>query len=95
MIPVNTPLLDGNEKRYVLQALDDGWISSEGPAVKEFEKKFSDQVQRKHGIAVSNGSVALDLAVFVAGISEGDEVIMPTFITSSSGRSSRSKACAC
>jgi perosamine synthetase len=79
MIPVNTPLLDGNEKKYVLQALNDGWISSEGPAVKEFEKKFADYVQRKHGIAVSNGSVALDLAVYVAGISKGDEVIMPTF----------------
>lgn len=79
MIPVNTPLLDGNEKKYVLEALDDGWISSEGPAVKKFEEKFAVQVQRKHGIAVSNGSVALDLAVYVAGVTEGDEVIMPTF----------------
>ena len=79
MIPVNTPLLDGNEKRYVLQALEDGWISSEGPAVKKFEEKFAERVQRKHGVAVSNGSVALDLAVYSAGITEGDEVIIPAF----------------
>ncbi|MFM2307864.1 MAG: hypothetical protein RLZZ367_2533, partial [Bacteroidota bacterium] len=79
MIPVNTPLLDGNEKEYVLKALNDGWISSEGPAVKEFEEKFAARVGRKHGIAVANGSVALDLAVVAAGIKEGDEVIIPSF----------------
>lgn len=79
MIPVNTPLLDGNEQEYVLKALKDGWISSEGPAVKEFEEKFAARVGRKHGIAVANGSVALDLAVVAAGIKEGDEVIMPSF----------------
>lgn len=79
MIPVNTPLLDGNEQEYVLKALKDGWISSEGPAVKEFEEKFAARVGRRHGIAVANGSVALDLAVVAAGIKEGDEVIMPSF----------------
>jgi len=79
VIPVNTPLLDGNEQEYVLKALKDGWISSEGPAVKEFEEKFAARVGRKHGIAVANGSVALDLAVVAAGIKEGDEVIMPSF----------------
>jgi perosamine synthetase len=79
VIPVNTPLLDGNEKEYVLKALNDGWISSEGPAVKEFEEKFAARVGRKHGIAVANGSVALDLAVVAAGIKEGDEVIIPSF----------------
>jgi perosamine synthetase len=79
MIPVNTPLLDGNEKKYVLQALEDGWISSEGPAVKKFEELFAKRVDRKHAIAVANGSVALDLAVFASGIKEGDEVIMPSF----------------
>ena len=79
MIPVNTPLLNGNEKKYVLKALEDGWISSEGPAVKSFEDKFAFRVARKHGIAVANGSVALDLAVFACGIGDGDEVIMPSF----------------
>jgi len=79
MIPVNTPLLDGNEKAYLIKAIEEGWISSEGPAVKEFEEKFSLRVNRKHGIAVANGSVALDLAVYALGITKGDEVIMPSF----------------
>ena len=79
MIPVNTPLLDGNEKKYLIKAIEEGWISSEGPAVKEFEEKFSAKVDRKYGIAVANGSIALDLAVYALGITNGDEVIMPSF----------------
>lgn len=79
MIPVNTPLLDGKEKEYLIKAIEDGWISSEGPAVKEFESTFAAKVGRKHGIAVCNGSIALDLAMFAAGLAEGDEVIMPSF----------------
>lgn len=79
MIPVNTPLLDGNEKKYLIKAIEEGWISSEGPAVKEFEEKFSARVNRKFGIAVANGSIALDLAVYALGITNGDEVIMPSF----------------
>ena len=59
MIPVNEPLLDGNEKKYLLECIDTGWISAEGPFVSEFEGKFADRVGRKYGIAVANGSVAL------------------------------------
>lgn len=79
MIPVNEPLLDGNEKKYLMECIDTGWISSEGPFVKEFEEKFSAKVGRKYGIAVSNGSAALDVAVAALELKEGDEVIMPTF----------------
>ncbi len=79
MIPVNEPLLDGNEKKYLQECIDTGWISSEGPFVKTFEEEFARKVNRKFAISVCNGSVALDLAVKVAGIAEGDEVIMPTF----------------
>ena len=79
MIPVNEPLLDGNEKKYLLECLETGWISSDGPFVKQFENKFSKLVRRKHGIAVTNGSAALDVAVESLGIVAGDEVIMPTF----------------
>lgn len=79
MIPVNTPLLDGNEKAYLIKAIEDGWISSEGPAVKEFESKFANTVNRQFGVAVCNGSIALDLACSAIGIKEGDEVIMPSF----------------
>lgn len=79
MIPVNSPLLDGNEKKYINECLETGWISSEGPFLKEFEEKFSNRVGRKYGVAVSNGSVALEVAVVALGIKTGDEVIMPTF----------------
>lgn len=78
-IPVNEPLLDGNEKKYLCECIDTGWISSEGPFVKEFEQKISANVNRKYGIAVSNGTAALEVAVQALGIGEGDEVIMPTF----------------
>lgn len=78
-IPVNEPLLDGNEKKYLLECIETGWISSEGPFVKDFEQKFAARVGRKHGIAVSNGTVAIDAAVEALGIVKGDEVIMPTF----------------
>ena len=79
MIPVNTPLLDGNEKKYLDQCIDTGWISSEGPFIKEFEEKFAAKVGRRYGVAVCNGSVALEAAVSALEIGKGDEVIMPTF----------------
>ena len=78
-IPVNEPLLNGNEKKYLCECIDTGWISSEGPFVKEFEQKMSATVDRKYGVAVSNGTAALEVAVQALGIGEGDEVIMPAF----------------
>ncbi len=78
-IPVNEPLLNGNEKKYLCECIDTGWISSEGPFVKDFEKKMSATVGRKYGIAVSNGTAALEVACHAIGIGDGDEVIMPTF----------------
>lgn len=78
-IPVNEPLLDGNEKKYLSECIDTGWISSEGPFVKRFEDEFSKRMGRKHGIAVTNGTSALDAAVEALGIGPGDEVILPTF----------------
>ena len=78
-IPVNEPLLDGNEKKYLNECIDTGWISSEGPFVRQFEEQFAARVGRKYGIAVANGSVALDTAVTALEIGRGDEVIMPTF----------------
>lgn len=78
-IPVNEPLLSGNEKKYLCECIDTGWISSEGPFVKEFEQKMSATVDRKYGIAVSNGTAALEVAAQALEIGEGDEVIMPTF----------------
>jgi perosamine synthetase len=79
MIPVNEPLLNGEEDRYLMECINTGWISSEGPFIKEFEQKFATQVGRKHGIAVTNGTAALDASVEALGIGSGDEVIMPSF----------------
>ena len=62
-VPVNEPLLDGNEKRYLAECIDTGWISSEGPFVRRLEQEFAARVGRKHGIAVCNGSAALDATI--------------------------------
>ena len=78
-IPVNEPLLNGNEKKYLCECIDTGWISSEGPFVKLFEEKMSSSVNRKYGVAVSNGTAALEVAMQAIGIQKGDEVIMPAF----------------
>ncbi len=79
MIPVNEPLLDGNEKRYLAECIDTGWISSEGPFVERFEREFAARVGRRHAVAVCNGSMALDAAVAALGLEAGDEVILPSF----------------
>jgi perosamine synthetase len=79
MIPVNQPLLEGNEKKYLLECLETGWISSEGPFVERFEAAFAARVGRKHGIAVTNGSAALEAAVAALKLGPGDEVILPSF----------------
>ena len=78
-IPVNQPLLNGKEKQYLNECIDTGWISSEGSFVKQFEEAFATRVGRKYGIAVCNGSMALDAAIVALGIGEGDEVLLPTF----------------
>jgi perosamine synthetase len=79
IIPVNTPVLTGNEKKYLNECIDSGWISSEGPFIKRFETEFASTVGRKYAVAVSNGTAAIDIAVEALGIKKGDEVIMPTF----------------
>ena len=79
MIPVNEPLLNGNEKKYLNECIDTGWISSEGPFVKKLEEQFSVKNNRTYGVAVCNGTAALEIAVEALGITKGDEVIMPAF----------------
>lgn len=78
-VPVNTPALAGNERKYLAECIDTGWISSEGPFVREFEDAFAVRAGRKYGVAVSSGTAALQVAVAALDIGPGDEVIMPTF----------------
>lgn len=79
MIPVSEPLLDGNEKRYLAECIESGWVSSEGPFVGRFEKAFASFVGRSHGIAVCNGTAALETGLYALGVGPGDEVVMPSF----------------
>lgn len=79
MIPVNSPLLDGDESRYLQECIATGWLSAEGGFVEQFEREFAARVGRAHGVAVSNGTAALEVAVTALGLGPGDEVIMPTF----------------
>ncbi|MFN5182003.1 MAG: aminotransferase class I/II-fold pyridoxal phosphate-dependent enzyme [Bacteroidota bacterium] len=76
-IPVMTPLLNGNELAYVTECIKTGWISSQGAFVKKFEKNFGDFTKCSNALAVSNGTVAIHLALEALGIGPGDEVIVP------------------
>lgn len=78
-IPVNEPLLDGNEKKYLCECVDSGWISSEGPFVTQFEENMAAYVNRKYAIAVSNGTAALETAIVALNLPKGSEVILPSF----------------
>ena len=79
MIPVNEPLLNGNEKKYLAECIDTGWISSEGPFVQRFEERMADFTGRRHAIAVSNGTAALEASVAALDLEPGDQIVMPTF----------------
>lgn len=79
MLPVNLPLLDGREKELLIECIESGWISSDGPNVKKFEDGFAQFIGVAHGVAVANGTAALEAALFAIELMEGDEVIMPSF----------------
>ena len=78
-IPVNVPLLNGNERKYLNECIDSGWISSEGPFVKKFEDEFAKSVNKKYAISVTSGSSALEAAISALDLKKGDEMILPTF----------------
>lgn len=79
MIPVNEPLLDGNEGQYLQECIDSGWISSEGPFVEQFEQKMAASTGRKFAVAVTNGTAALELALAALMLEPGSMVVVPTF----------------
>lgn len=78
-IPVNEPLLDGNEKKYLIDCVETGWISSAGQYVTRLEEGMASYVGRKSGISVCNGTAALEVAVEALNLPKGSEVIMPAF----------------
>ena len=79
IIPVCKPSLEGNELKYVQQAIETNWISSAGSFIREFEAQFAAACGTKYGIACANGTIAMHLALATLGLEPGDEVIIPTF----------------
>ena len=79
LFPVSIPYVSQKDIYSVSKCLKSGWISSDGPNVLKFEKKFSKYVDRKYSIAVSNGSAALEIAIKALGIKKNDEVLIPNF----------------
>src|SRR6185503_511227 len=77
LIPVAAPIIGERELAYVTDAVRSGWVSSIGPYIDRFEEAFARFVGVKHAIAVSNGTVALHLALHALGVGPGDEVIVP------------------
>ncbi len=76
--PVYRPSLTGNEKQYVNECLDSTWISSKGKFIAEFEDGFKSYVGARHAATVSNGTVAIHVALVALGIGPNAEVIVPT-----------------
>lgn len=84
MIPLSVPHLAGNEWKYVKDCLDTGWVSSVGAYVTQFENMVAEFAGAKYGVACVNGTNAIHIALVLAGVSQGDYVIVPniTFIAS-------------
>jgi perosamine synthetase len=82
-IPVSQPYITSSDKAAVLDCLDKTYLSGDSPIVGEFEENFAQAIGAEYGIAVANGSVALDLVMHALDLSEGDEVIVPSFTIAS------------
>ena len=78
-IPVNEPLMSGNELKYVSDCINSSWISSAGSYLERFESEWAAYCGQKHGIGVSSGTAALELAVEACNFPKGSEIIMPSF----------------
>lgn len=77
-ISVAEPDIDEAELKNVIAAVKSGWVSSKGPFIEEFEAKFSKYIGLKYGVATSNGTTALHLALIALEVKPEDEVIVPT-----------------
>ncbi len=76
--PVYIPRLTARERELVVDCLDSTWISSKGKYISRFEKEFAEYNGVGHAAAVSNGTVALHVALEALGVGPGDEVLVPT-----------------
>ncbi len=78
-IPVNEAVVTDEARRYVAEAMASGWLSSAGPAVGLFEKRFAEFIGVRHAVTTTSGTTALHLALATLGIGPGDEVVLPDF----------------
>ena len=78
VIQLSTPVISGNERKYIRDCLDKGWVSSVGSYVNQFEEVVAAYVGCKYGIAVVNGTAALHLSLIACEVKSGDEVIVPS-----------------
>jgi len=74
-VPLHRPIFLGNERQYLVDCIDSNFVSSVGEKVSEFEQLVADFTGSKHAIATVNGTTALHIAIMLAGVKPGDEVI--------------------
>lgn len=77
-ISIAMPMFNGNEKKYLNECIDTGWVSANGRFINEFQEKFAEFCGSKYAVACCNGTVTLHLALLALNIGVGDEVIMPS-----------------
>ena len=89
MVPLHMPEFHGRERELVLDCIDTGWVSSIGSYVDAFEAEVARFAGCDHGVAVANGTAALQIALIVAGVTANDEVLVPalTFIATANATS--------
>lgn len=79
MIPVNEPVFGQREAEYTAECIRTGWVSSAGRFIEEFEQRWAAYCGMQYGVAVNNGTSALEVAVETLGLKPGDEVVIPSF----------------
>ena len=77
-VPLHAPTFAGNEWMYVKDTLDSTFVSSVGRYVDQFEEMLAEYTGAKRAVAVVNGTAALHMALILAGVQPGDEVLIPT-----------------
>lgn len=78
-IYISPPEVGEQERELLLEAFDSNWLAPMGSHVQAFEREMADRVGVEHAVALSSGTAALHLAYSLAGVEEGDEVLIPTF----------------
>lgn len=78
MIPLSVPNLKGNEKKYVIDAINKEWVSSQGDYVNKFENNIKEYLKVSNAVACQSGTAAIHLALMLSKVTRNDEVIVPT-----------------